>query len=286
MRQLLRSVSMLVGISVAGAYSCWTPRLSAAEDVEVASDAVAAPEEFDDDIQPLVAPKLPAPEGAKPLPEPDRVWVDAQRRRVYVDGYVSLREGYLEMFACTEGTKEHESIVAVRSRAYVVHAALLSVGAQPGRPAQFRPEYQPPTGAEIDVEVRWVDEQGQWQKARAQDWVLQADNNKPMKQPWVFAGSGFYVDEETGKRYYMAEQGDLICVSNFISATLDIPMESSSMNDGLLFKANTSKIPPLGLPVRLVLTPKLKKGAKAERREASSVETRTSADDDAPGEDD
>src|SRR5688572_24504886 len=52
----------------------------------------------------IPAPKLPDPEGAKKLPGPDQVWVDAKNHQVLVDGYVSLREGYLEMFACLEGT--------------------------------------------------------------------------------------------------------------------------------------------------------------------------------------
>src|ERR671913_812919 len=66
-----------------------------------------------EDEKVLPAPKLPDPVGAKKLPKPDEVWVDAKKRQVLVDGYVTLREGYLEMFACLVGTKEHESIVAV-----------------------------------------------------------------------------------------------------------------------------------------------------------------------------
>jgi hypothetical protein len=78
-----------------------------------------------------------------------------------------------------------------------------------------------------------------------------------MTHDWVFAGSGFWTDEETGKRYYMAEQGDLICVSNFTTATLDVPIESSQSNEGLLFEANPDRIPEAGMPVRLVLKPVL-----------------------------
>ena len=41
---------------------------------------------------------------------------------------------------------------------------------------------------------------------------------KAMTYPWVFAGSRFWTDEETGKQYYQAEGGDFICVSNFGTA--------------------------------------------------------------------
>ena len=60
----------------------------------------------------------------------------------------------------------------------------------------------------------------------------------------------------------MAESGDFICVSNFTTAMLDIPVESSQSNEGLLFEADTKKIPPLGTPIRMVLTPKLEEKKK------------------------
>jgi hypothetical protein len=200
-------------------------------------------------------PKIPAPEGAKALPEPDVVWVDTKQKLVYVDGYVSLRRGMLEMLACPVGTKEHESVVAVFSRAQTLHAALLAVGAVPGHPVSFRPKFRPAAGTEIDIEIRWQEKDGKWQSVKGQDWVRDTRTQKPMSQPWVFAGSGFWKDEETGKEYYKAEAGDLICVSNFSTAMLDIPIESSQVNEGLMFEANSERIPRLGTPVRLVLKP-------------------------------
>lgn len=210
-----------------------------------------------EDERVLPAPKLPPPKGAEKLPEPDQVWVDAKQRVVYVDGFISLREGYLEMFACKVGTKEHESIVALNAQAATVHAALLAIGAKEGDPVQFQPDFRPATGSEIVIEVHWLNADGEWEKAIAQQWVRDAQTKKPMEQPWVFAGSGFWKDEETGKEYYMAEAGDVICVSNFPTAMLDLPIESSQSNEGLLFEANTDEIPELGLPVRLVLKPVL-----------------------------
>ncbi|MEM9353128.1 MAG: YdjY domain-containing protein [Planctomycetota bacterium] len=211
--------------------------------------------------------RLPPPKQAKALPEPDQVWVDKKRGQVMVDGYIALREGYLEMFACIAGTKEHESIVAIRSRAKVVHAALLSVGAVPGSPVEFMPEFKPPTGDEIEIEVRWLDEDGKPRSARGQEWVVDAETKKQLDVPWVFAGSGFWTDEESGERFYMAEGGDVVCVSNFATATLDVPMPSSSANEGLLFEAKPDGIPPLGTPVRLVLT--VKKGKPVDGAQQS-----------------
>jgi hypothetical protein len=187
------------------------------------------------------------------------VWMDPRRKLVVVDGIIALRRGTLEMFACPRGTKEHESIVAVLAPPSTVHAGLLAVGAKPGTPAQFQPDYSPPTGTEVDIFVLWKDREGKPQKARAQQWVRQARSGRELSYPWVFVGSSFWEDESTGKRHYNADGGDFICVSNFSTATLDLPVESSQSDDDLLFEAFTERIPTVGTRVRLVLVPRLEK---------------------------
>lgn len=80
---------------------------------------------------------------------------------------------------------------------------------------------------------------------------------------WVFGGSGFYaepvVDPKTGKeevqQRYKAETGDVICVANFATAMLDLPVESSAEADGLNFEAYTERLPPVGTKVTIELIP-------------------------------
>ena len=125
-----------------------------------------------------------------------------------------------------------------------------------GGPVRFDPMYVPAKGTEIEITLVWKDEKGKRTTARAQDWILDAETNEPMTHPWVFAGSGFWVDERAGKTHYMADGGDFICVSNFPTAMLDLPIESSQATNALMYRALTSAIPPLGTPVTLILTPK------------------------------
>ncbi len=198
------------------------------------------------------------PRGMKRLMKGYDVWIDPAHKRVVVDGTVVLREGQLEMLACPRGTKEHESILAADTRAYAVHAGLLAVGAEQGTPVQFRPDYVPATGAEIDIELVWRDKDGNIHRDRAQDWIRNVNTGKALEHPWVFGGSGFWVDEQTGEKSYLAESGDFICVSNFPTALLDLPVQSSQANDALLYEAFTEHIPPVGTRVRMVLTPKPK----------------------------
>ena len=78
---------------------------------------------------------------------------------------------------------------------------------------------------------------------------------------WVFAGSGFTTDANTGEKFYLAEAGDLICVANFTTATLDLAIESSATNDTLMFEAFTERMPPVGTVVTMELVPVFKKPA-------------------------
>ena len=87
---------------------------------------------------------------------------------------------------------------------------------------------------------------------------------RPMEASWVFAGSYFVTDEKTGEKFYQAESGDLICVANFASATLDLSANSSATNEDLMFEAFTERIPPLGTKVTIELVPVFKPPVKAD----------------------
>ena len=198
-------------------------------------------------------------ENLKKLSKDHALYLDATRNALVIDGVVCLRQGQLEMFACPKGTKEHEAVVALDCHAQEVHAALLAMGAKPGKPVKFQPTYEPATGQVIDVFVLWKDEQGKKHQVRAQEWVRNAKTKMALAADWVFAGSGFWKDEQDGKEHYRANGGDFICVSNFPSAMLDLPVESTQANSELLFDAFTENIPPKGTKVRVVLIPRAEK---------------------------
>jgi hypothetical protein len=207
--------------------------------------------------------------GLRRLMPDHEVWFDVKQKIVVANAEVVLNRGPLEMFACPPNTKEHESILRVKSAAFVIHAGLLAVGAKSGHPVKFDPKYEAATGQEIDIFLVW-DHEGKQRWARAQDWVLNSKSRKPMQTPWVFAGSGYWVNPDNGTRHYLAESGELICVSNFSTATLDLPVESSQANEGLLFEANTENIPPKRTAVKMVLVPKTEKEPEANDRDPSS----------------
>jgi len=227
------------------------------------------------------------PPGLTRLDPVSRVWVDKKNQRVVVDGFVALKAGQLEMLACLVGTKEHESIFAVFSKAQIVHAGLLAVGAKQGKPVQWEPEYQPPSGSEIQVMALWKDAEGKKQIVDTREWVREVGTeDKTLDVNFVFAGSVLWDDPDTGEKRYLAEGGDLICVSNFSTATLDVPMKSSQVNSGLMFAAFTDRIPETGTPVRLVLQViDAKRSAdirNAEIEELKALDAKPATSDDAP----
>jgi len=233
-----------------------TPPVLATLALLVGVAAAEPPKDETPEAPKAAAKRTPDPPGMTRLMPDADAWVDIKNKRVVMDGAICLNRGQLEMFACLRNTKEHESIVSVPVKAYAVHAALLLVGAKAGTPVQFQPKYKAPTGTEIEVTVLWTDKAGKQQRARAQQWIRNTKTGKEMTNSWVFAGSGFWQDDTTGEKHYIAEGGDFICVSNFPSAMLDVPVPSSQENSALMFEAFTERIPPLGTKVRMVLSPK------------------------------
>ena len=236
------------------------PTAPAAGQTPVPSSPAAAKQVTDQAEKPAdqaaAKPALPAPPGLVRLIRDKPLWLDIKNKQVIVDGEVCLREGQLEMFACPRQTKEHESVLSVDVPARFIHAALIAAGAKKGTPVQFDPEYKTATGTVIEITLQWQDAQGQLQQARAQDWVRKVDTKEALAYDWVFVGSGLHRDPDSGETFYYADAGEFICVSNFPTAMLDLPVPSSGKNADLLFEAFTERIPPQRTPVRIVLTPK------------------------------
>lgn len=109
-----------------------------------------------------------------PLNPSGTVLMDRANGRLLVKTKVCLREGLLEMLMCPKQTKEHESILSYDGKVQVIHAGLLALGAEPGKPVQFQPEFTPPTGQQIEIHVIWKDKDGKEHRRPAQEWIRQS----------------------------------------------------------------------------------------------------------------
>ncbi|QGJ71143.1 Hypothetical protein PBC10988_28460 [Planctomycetales bacterium 10988] len=189
------------------------------------------------------------------------VWLDKSKKQVVLQGQVCLQRGQLEMLATLRGGKEHESVVSVPTTAQLVHASLIAIGAEPGKPVQYRPEFAAPSGPVLEILVRWIDHESNLQEVHAQDWVRYSRTKREMNLDFVFAGS-FFAKDAQGDNHYAAESGDFICVSNFPSAMADVSHRSSADAADLFFEAFYERIPPIGTPVTLVIRPQKEAQAK------------------------
>jgi hypothetical protein len=204
-------------------------------------------------------PEKPAAKKA-PLGKNVFLEVEGDVRRVLVQSYVCLRQGQLEQFMTRKRTKEHEAILAADVDARDIHLALIAARAEPGHPARFRPKFETPTGTTVKITLEYK-AKGKTVRVPAQTWIRNARTKKDLDLDWVFAGSILIPDplDKTKPPYYAANDGDVICVSNFDCALLDLPINSSKDNADLSFEAHTERIPDLDTPVLMILEPVAKK---------------------------
>jgi len=185
------------------------------------------------------------------------VRVDLAKRQASFDAEVCLRDGALEFMIVAWQTKTHESILQTRARASHLHAGLLMLGLTPGKPARWGGQgevgrFLSPAGAGLKMRFNWKDANGKSCAADAADWLAGADNQEVERpEQWIFVGSDILPDG----RYWAELDGEMISLTNFASAVIDVPFRSSSVNDERGFVAKTDAIPPTGTKVEVVLTP-------------------------------
>lgn len=244
--------------------------------IDAALKSLEEKEEINPWAKPEVEPAEPHDE-LKPLIEKHwirlhpgyEVWLDMPNKQVVVGGRICFRDGPLEMLACPMHTKEHESIVATTSNAEIVHTGLLAVGAIPGRPMKWDNEkgYIPPEGPIVQVTVVWTsgNAEGDRKEIDARQLVRDVETGKALEHQWVFCGSGEWRDPENPAwREYWADSGDMICVTSFSTAMMDLQVHSTNMQEGLRYYANPDNIPELGKPVLMFLKPDLTTNPKKD----------------------
>ncbi len=121
----------------------------------------------------------------------------------------------------------------------------------------FVPKYRPASGTTIKVSVQYKDKDGKLATVPAKSWIKNAKDNKLLDSDWVFAGSRLVTNplDPDGQKHYLANDGDVICVSNFETALLDLPINSPKDDADRFFVANTERIPPLETKVVVILEP-------------------------------
>lgn len=220
----------------------------------------------------------PAPAQDGPAPAPAQgalreafpfVRVDLDRRLVEFDGHVPISltdprapRVYLELLVCTPDTKEHETLVVTSARPAHVHAALLSLGLEPGKPATWTQSEgkvipHAPQGAPLTVEFVTRDESGAETVWTPSQWVTNARSNEAWPGDgeignggWVFAGS--VTQDRPGRAPYAADEaGTLVGLTSFGTEVIAWTgvLSPDSTVDEPEWIADAANVPPLDTPV-------------------------------------
>ena len=208
--------------------------------------------------------------------------LNMKERCVDVDAEVCLHDGLLELIACTEDSKEHESIFVLRAKAMHIHTALLLFNAKPGTPAGQRRFGEgggqwipvPPAGDAIRLSLVFPGEDGKPAEHPISEFVEKADqfdfdgtpipnqNKEKFPPHFLFAGSHL-VEDGPGPRKYVADySGNVISISTFGDELLCLPGIFGHQNGGLSWQVNAEGLPAIGEKITLRLRPVPKQSPK------------------------
>lgn len=213
------------------------------------------------------------------------VTINLDERCIDLDSIVVLHDGALELVACRVGTKEHESIVAVKAQPMHIHTALLLLGTPVGNPSMWRrpgeaedePDgdalwvHVPPRGGKVDVSLVIMDEDGESVERPISEFIaphrgyhgpVDDDEAEPFPtSTFLFTGSHLQTDNDGRRRYLGDISGNVITVVSFGDEVLGLPMAESAANTALMWQVDPTHLPPLDSEVVLRLRPQLDREA-------------------------
>lgn len=209
---------------------------------------------------PAAAAVTPNPEVAAQAAELPHLRINREQRYIDLDATVVLREGdWLELLACSPGSREHESILTVAARPSHIHLALLTLGLEPGKPLTYQEteegyQLHPPRGPVVHISIV-TEADGQTREISPGEWIVNQKTREPLPDDrWLFTGSAF--TEYEGKQIYMADlNGTIASLVNFGEDLLARATDLTNQSDDQTWGANTPQIPPLGTTVTLRLRP-------------------------------
>lgn len=164
------------------------------------------------------------------------VRVDIEQRAVEFDATVPIDchnertpVVFLEVIACAPDTKEHEALALTRAKPSHIHAALLLIGLEPGKPGAWNWEGKqltsmPPRGGRVNVYCVQQGADGSRRRTRMEDWVINMRDHRTLAEHagqdgWVFSGSNIITRK--GESWYQADrEGLIIGLTSFSNETI------------------------------------------------------------------
>ncbi len=200
------------------------------------------------------------------------VRVDQTLGIVEFDGWVPIDchdprtpDVWLEQVVCITDTLEHESLVVSLAKPSEVHAAMLLVGLEPGKPGSYRWDGQcvvgvSPEGDAVGVTFVHEDDEGNEVVSDPLSWVVDVTGTRSLgdglqdRPAFVFGGSRFVA--YNGPEVYDADMsGTLIGLATFGGETIAFTevISHEAMYQEPEWLANAKRVPEYGTKVRVRL---------------------------------
>lgn len=241
----------------------------------------------------------PPPEGQIPVVEIGKVKVFRAKGLAQVQGRVEIQRNLVELFACAEGGKVHETVVVMECQPSHLNIALQLLGLSDGGQAKAFREVQSeedgkvvkrtvevleengpnflgdprkPVGDRVIVEILWTDD-GKEHRVRAEDMVWDRARKRSMPRAgWVFTGSRLVENPMTGRPEFAADHSKTIMTTwHDPDSLLDNPLPDGG--DDEAYFANPDVVPSRGTPVTI----EFRKPTPKELAEAVDVEKKEEA---------
>lgn len=177
------------------------------------------------------------------------VQLDAATKTVTATGWVNQASGIVELLACGERGKIHESVFVLSVNPLDLQAALLLAGLRGG---EVMPGLGlgPARGSPVDMWVAWNDPaDGTPRRARAETFVWDMTTDAPVEDgPWVFTGSVV-----AGGRFQALAEESLVATFWDPFAIVNNPYAIGGNDDACY--VNADLCPPVGTPISYSFTP-------------------------------
>ncbi|MCE9589848.1 MAG: YdjY domain-containing protein [Planctomycetes bacterium] len=207
-----------------------------------------------------------APPATQPATDADHpaslphIHVDVANKVIDIEARVATREAkWLELLACTPGTRDYEAILTTPAQPSHIHLALVMIGLEPGAPMRWwrdgdEVKSSPAHGPSVIVTI--VTRSGAVERETpANEWIVNQKTGEVLPAGhWLFTGSEFAEIE--GRRAYRADlNGTVISLVNFSDDLLTHESAMTNMSDDSTWGCRTAVIPPVGTIVLIRLRP-------------------------------
>jgi len=193
--------------------------------------------------------------------------------RIEIEGTIGAgRTAALEFFTVVRGGKEHEALVVLQppdteENLPVGYAASINIACQAlnlrrGKPTRYSRaggDVKPAEGEPVYLYIEWERADGERVRAAAEDLVYdQKAGRTLLPGTWIYVGSTFLRNRDTGVREYMADlNGHVVSTFGSAHAILSNKTPDATEDDtSNFFCGYASRIPEVGTRVKLVISAK------------------------------